>query len=440
MQIQLAQLGYAVAGHTTRGEDAIALVGQLRPDMVLMDIQLAGAIDGVSAAQAIREQFGVPVIFLTAFAADDILERAKLAEPYGYILKPFSERELKTVLEMAPYKHQTETRLHEAALHNQTILDNMLDGVVTINAYGVVDSFNNAACRIFGYTREQVLGRNVSMLMPAPLREDHDGYLQRHRDTGEARILGTARQVQGQRQDGSTFPMTLSVTSVTRGGNTTFIGLVRDLSEHQHDQDEIHRLAFYDALTGLPNRRLLLDRLQHAMQASKRTGQHGALMFLDLDHFKQINDTLGHDVGDELLQHVAQRLRTCVREGDSIARLGGDEFVVLLEALSDHALEAATQSEQVALKILHALGQPYLLRKHTYTCTPSIGIVDFLEDQKTLEDLMKMADVAMYQAKACGRNTLCFFDPAIQAATPRWRKTCAKACWNTNLCCTTRCK
>ena len=416
VQSQLTQLGYAVAGHTPRGEDAITLAGQLRPDMVLMDIQLAGAMDGVSAAQAIRDQFGIPVIFLTAFAADEILERAKMAEPYGYILKPFSERELKTVLEMALYKHAVEARLHDAALHNQTILDNMLDGVVTINEYGVVDSFNNAACRIFGYPREQVLGHNVSMLMPAPYRDDHDGYLQRHRDTGEARILGTARQVQGQRQDGSTFPMTLSVTRVTRGGTTTFIGLVRDLSEHQNDLDEIRRLAFYDALTGLPNRRLLMDRLQHAMQASKRTGQHGALMFLDLDHFKQLNDTLGHDVGDELLQQVAQRLRTCVREGDSIARLGGDEFVVLLEALSEHALEAATQSEMVAIKVLQALGQPYVLRKHTYSSTPSIGIVEFLEDTQTLEDLMKMADVAMYQAKAAGRNTMCFFDPAMQAA------------------------
>ncbi len=416
IQLQLVEMGYVVVGHTTRGEDAIPLTGQLRPDLVLMDIQLAGDMDGVCAAQAIRDQYGVPVIFLTAFAADEILERAKLAEPYGYILKPFSERELRTVLEMALYKHQVEARLLEAAEHNQTILDNMVDGVITIGDLGCMESVNPAACRMFGYTSAHMLGHNVSMLMPEPHHAHHDDYLQNFRDTGEARMVGVSRDVQGLRQDGSVFPMNLSVSSMTRRGQTTFIGLVRDLSEHQQDLDEIRRLAFYDALTGLPNRRLLMDRLGQAMLNSARTGQHGALMFLDLDHFKQLNDTLGHDVGDELLQQVATRLRACVREGDSVARLGGDEFVVLLEALSPLAIEAASQSELVALQILESLGQPYLLRGLHHTSTPSIGIVEFMEDQQTLEDLLKMADVAMYQAKAAGRNTLCFFDPAMQAA------------------------
>ena len=416
IQLQLEQLGYGVAGHTTRGEDAIALAGQLRPDMVLMDIQLAGAMDGVSAARAIRDQFGVPVIFLTAYAADEILARAKMVEPYGYILKPFSERELKTVLEMALYKHQAETRLREAALHNQTILDNMVDGVITTNERGWMESFNNAACRIFGYTAPYVLGRHVTMLLSEQHHGPHDDCLKHYCNQGEARMVGKPLEVQGLRQDGSVFPMTLSVSSVTRGGQTTFIGLVRDQSEHQQDLEEIRRLAFYDVLTGLPNRRLLMDRLQQAMITSGRTGQHGALMFLDLDHFKQLNDTLGHDVGDELLQQVATRLRACVREGDSVARLGGDDFVVVLEALSTHALEAATQGEGIAIKILETLCQPYQLKNHSYTITPSVGIVEFLEEHQTLEDLLKMADVAMYQAKSAGRNTICFFDPAMQAA------------------------
>jgi diguanylate cyclase (GGDEF)-like protein len=256
----------------------------------------------------------------------------------------------------------------------------------------------------------------VAMLMPEPHHGHHDDYLQHYRTTGESRILGKPREVQGLRHDGSVFPMTLSVSSVTRGGQTTFIGLVRDQSEHQQDLEEIRRLAFYDVLTGLPNRRLLMDRLQQALRTSGRTGQHGVLMFLDLDHFKQLNDTLGHDVGDELLQQVATRLRACVREGDSVARLGGDDFVVLLEALSTHALEAATQGEYIAIKILETLCQPYQLKNHSYTITPSVGIVDFLKEHQTLEDLMKMADVAMYQAKSAGRNTICFFDPAMQAA------------------------
>jgi diguanylate cyclase (GGDEF)-like protein len=210
--------------------------------------------------------------------------------------------------------------------------------------------------------------------------------------------------------------MSLTVSRIERGQQITFIGLIRDITQHRLDMEEIRRLAFYDPLTGLPNRRLLLDRLKQAMVTSSRTGQHGALMFLDLDHFKLLNDSLGHDVGDILLQQVATRLTSCVREGDSVARLGGDEFVVLLEALSVHDREAATQAEVIAHKILDNLGRPYKLRAHTYSSTPSIGIVVFMEELETMDELIKKADVAMYQAKAAGRNTTRFFDPAMQAA------------------------
>jgi diguanylate cyclase (GGDEF)-like protein len=151
------------------------------------------------------------------------------------------------------------------------------------------------------------------------------------------------------------------------------------------------------------------------MLTSLRTGQHGAVMFLDLDHFKQLNDSLGHAIGDELLLQVAQRLQLCVREGDSVARLGGDEFVVLLEDLSLQANEAATQAELTAKKILDALGQPYTLHGHRYSSTPSIGIMVFMHDHESIENLLNKADVAMYQAKSAGRNTARFFDPEMQA-------------------------
>ena len=413
---QLQALGYHAAGHATRGEDAIVMTEQLRPDLVLMDIQLASDMDGVTAARAIRDRFGVPVVFLTAFAADDVLARAKMVEPYGYILKPFSERELRTVLEMALYKHAADTRLSAAAQHTQAILDNIADGVITIDRHGLIESFNVAACRIFGYSAKQVLGHNISMLMPQPHRAQHDSYLESYHSAGTSSMLGVPREVRGLRQNGNVFPMTLFVSKLEQGGETTFIGLVRDLSEHQQDLEEIRRLAFYDDLTGLPNRRLLMDRLGQAMLTATRSGEHGALILLDLDHFKRLNDTLGHDVGDQLLQQVATRLRACVREGDSVARLGGDEFVVLLESLSIQAFEAATQAELVAIKVLEALSQPYLLRDHTYSSTPSIGIVQFMQGRESIDDLFKMADVAMYQAKSSGRNTACFFDPATQAA------------------------
>jgi len=172
IQDQLRVLGYAVVGHATRGEDAVAMVEQARPDLVLMDIQLAGAMDGIAAAHAIREltQCSVPIVFLTAFDADATLERAKLTEPFGYILKPFTERELRTVLEMALYKFQAEASLREASLYSQAILDNMVDGLLTFNAQGQIESCNQAARNIFGFTGDQALGQPVAMLSPPNLR------------------------------------------------------------------------------------------------------------------------------------------------------------------------------------------------------------------------------------------------------------------------------
>ena len=175
-------------------------------------------------------------------------------------------------------------------------------------------------------------------------------------------------------------------------------------------------LALHDALTGLPNRRLLMDRLKQAVLTSDRTGNHGALMFLDLDDFKQLNDTQGHDVGDILLQQVAARLQACVREGDSVARLGGYEFVILLQALSPNEHEAATQAEVIANKILESFKCSFKPRGQAYDCTVSIGVVVFLGAGEEQNDLLKKADIAMYKAKSAGPNTVRFFDPTMQAA------------------------
>lgn len=175
---QLDMLGYAVVGRVARGEDAVTQALALRPDLVLMDIQLAGEMDGISAAQVLREQVPIPVVFLTAFASDETLQRAKRVQPYGYILKPFSERELRTVLEMALYKCEAEAKLLAAAAHTQAILNHMVDGVITINEFGVMESVNQAACAIFGYRLKEMLGQNVSILMPEPDRGHHDGYIE----------------------------------------------------------------------------------------------------------------------------------------------------------------------------------------------------------------------------------------------------------------------
>ena len=222
-----------------------------------------------------------------------------------------------------------------------------------------------------------------------------------------------------QRLDGKGQTYWVSISGMpmfdAQGKFRGYRGIGRDITARKLAEDETQRLAFYDTLTGLPNRRLLMDRLNQALAMSVRSQHFGALLFIDLDNFKDLNDTLGHDVGDLLLQQVAQRLVSCIREGDTAARFGGDEYVVMLENLSDNTHEAVTQVELVAEKILRRLNRNYDLQGRQHSSTPSIGIALFCGHEQNADELLKRADVAMYQAKAAGRNTLRFFDPAMQA-------------------------
>lgn len=189
-----------------------------------------------------------------------------------------------------------------------------------------------------------------------------------------------------------------------------------DIARRKEAEDKIEQLAFYDPLTGLPNRRLMNDRLKHCFASGSREQKYGALLFIDLDNFKILNDTKGHNVGDQLLIMVADRLRCSVREGDTVARLGGDEFVIILENLNTHAEHAATMAEAIGEKCLLALNQPYLLLKQEYIGSASIGVSLFKNQELSAEELLRRADAAMYQAKNTGRNTLRFYDPAMQAS------------------------
>ena len=202
-----------------------------------------------------------------------------------------------------------------------------------------------------------------------------------------------------------------------QGGLQKMIGTIQDITERKQADSRIEALAFTDHLTGLPNRRLLMDRLEQALAAGARHGRQDALLFIDLDDFKSLNDTLGHDKGDSLLRQIGQRLTSCVREGDTVARLGGDEFVVVLGDLSGIASEAAAQAQAVTAKILNALGQPYDIEGHGYHSTCSIGITLFGgATRERIEEPLKRAEMAMYQAKAAGRNTLRFFEPEMGTA------------------------
>ena len=338
---------------------------------------------------------------------------------YGNAVRDQNGKALRVfgVMQDATDRIQATRRLAEAAQHNQTILDNVADGIITIDPYGVIRSFNPAATRIFGYGADEVIGQPASVLLPEGYRGGHDRYLANRmmQKPSTKEVVGLGRELTAQHKDGHAFPIHLAVSEVRRDGEPTYIGLVRDITQQRAAEAEIARLAFIEQLTELPNRRLLLDRLQHALQATERNHKIGALVMLDLDDFKTLNDTWGHEAGDQLLVELAQRLTGTVREGDTVARLGGDEFVLLLENLADDRATAAAHAEAVVLKVLALFSQPFHPQQREYLTTASVGVALFGDSGKASADaVMGQADMAMYQAKGAGRNAYRFFDAELQ--------------------------
>jgi diguanylate cyclase (GGDEF)-like protein/PAS domain S-box-containing protein len=287
------------------------------------------------------------------------------------------------------------------------------EGMVITAADMTILRVNRSFSEITGYSAAEVVGHTPRLLNSG--RHDAHYYAAMWACINETGAW--QGEIWNRRKNGEIYPERLTITAVKddAGAVTHYVGTMTDITLRKVAEDEIRNLAFYDPLTRLPNRRLLMDRLQHAIATSARTGRDGALLFIDLDNFKSLNDTLGHDKGDLLLQQVAQRLTNCVRESDTVARLGGDEFVVMLEDLSEKHQEAAAQTEIVGEKILASLNASYLLAGHDHHSTPSIGATQFSGHQNSVEDLLKQADLAMYQAKSAGRNALRFFDPEMQS-------------------------
>ena len=310
IQQQLIDLGYQPIGHATDGDEALAMARKLVPDLVLMDIQLNGALDGIGAAQAIRTLLQFPVVFLTAFAADDVIARAKMTEPYGYILKPFSERELRTVIEMALFKHQAEMKVRDANEHTQAILDNVVDAVVTINAAGAIQSFNAAAIQMFGYTVAEVLGQNVRLLMPPPHHGKHDDYLRRYAETGEAHVIGHSREMTGQRKDGRLFPLSLAVSQITRAGQITFIGLISDITERTRIEAALRETA--DELRAVSGRVLEVqeaERRRLAIELHDELGQSLTAIKINLQAHARFKDQSPLETNAETIRIVDDALQ-----------------------------------------------------------------------------------------------------------------------------------
>ena len=287
------------------------------------------------------------------------------------------------------------------------------EGMIVTDTKGVIVRVNQAFTRLTGYSAAEAVGKKPALLNSG--RHDKAFYRQMWQALEKERYW--QGEVWNRRKNGRIYAewLTISAVAAPDGSITHYVGTFSDITRDSEAEAEIHRMAYYDPLTHLPNRRLLMDRLGQALAASRRSGQHGALLFLDLDNFKTLNDTRGHDVGDLLLIEIAQRLNASVREGDTVGRLGGDEFVLMLEDLSEDVQEAILQASLVGMKVREAIALPYLLKGVDFTCTTSIGVSLFCSHDVSAEDLLKHADLAMYHAKKNGRNTLCFFDPDMQA-------------------------
>ncbi len=286
------------------------------------------------------------------------------------------------------------------------------EGMLVTNADNKILRVNRAFSRITGYDADEVIGQNPSVLSSGKHKKPF--YLQMWKIIKEHGYW--EGEVWDKRKNGDVYPQKLTVTAVTDNHSviTNYVGTISDITLNKEAEKKIADLAYFDPLTRLPNRRLLMDRLNHALVTSTRNDHKGALLFLDLDNFKTLNDTLGHDMGDILLKKVAKRLVQCIRASDTVSRFGGDEFVILIESLSRKSTIAATQTKDIAKKILTSINLPYQLDGHDFSISTSIGITLFNSQKTSVDELLKQADIALYQAKDDGRNSMRFFDPQMQ--------------------------
>ena len=383
-------------------ETQMQLAVSVGPDAgIQAEIGLPIALDG--------EPFGVLHLYAEDAGAFDADEAAVLAELAGELSSAITT--VRVRIERTRQEQQR-SALQDAQV--RALAFETQEGIVITDAHKAVLKVNRAFTALTGYASEDAVGKTLRLLQ-AGYESAADGNVVLDAIAREGWWQG---EVCNRRKTGERYPVWTNITAVKdeQGSVKHYVVTMTDITARKAAEQKIEQLAYYDALTQLPNRRRLMDRLQQALRNSARTRRKGALLFIDLDNFKILNDTIGHDVGDRLLCKVAQRLTSSARDGDTIARLGGDEFVVMLEELSESTEEAAAQAKRVGEQIMLALNRPYMLDGRVHYSTPSIGVALFSEADDAVEELLKQADIAMYQAKYAGRNALRFFDPDMQSA------------------------
>ena len=300
----------------------------------------------------------------------------------------------------------------------EAFFDSSIDAVVQMDFDGHITGWNHQAEKTFGWSAEEILDRKIEdTIVPERYREAHRNGMQRYISTGEASIMNSLIEIHALHRDGHEFPVELSISVIDTPDLQEFNAYIRDITKRKQAESLIWNQANFDSLTNLPNRNLFLQKLEHEIHACDRNNRSLALLYLDLDHFKHVNDTLGHDMGDLLLTETAQRLTASVREVDTVSRMGGDEFTVLLGNIDD-----PLSVQRVCQQILETLADPFLLENETVHVTSSIGVTFYPGDSQDIEILQRNADQAMYAAKGLGRNRYHFFTPELQQRARRKRE------------------
>ncbi len=368
-------------------------------------IQLAkdnGIPTYADAAEAIRSCREYPDCIIYNLSHDDSIA-GQVSLVFGN-KRVASGPEVKLFWQMIMNLKQTKGELEKSQGQLQAVIQNVMDGIITINESGEIQGFNPAAEQIFGYAQQEILGQSIKMLLSEQDRCEHDAYIYRHLHTEQGRIPGIrGREMMALRKNGESFPMELSLSKMVLGGQNYFVGIARDITERKLAEQKIAHLAHHDFLTDLPNRALFLNSLEFSLSMARRNTYKVAVLFLDLDGFKKINDTLGHDAGDLLLQEVSKRLKKAIRASDTVARVGGDEFTFVLNNPGSEE-----NVSQIANKIIATLSEPFDLNGKTCHIGGSVGIALYPDDAQSLEQLVTQADSAMYLAKQSGKNTYKF--------------------------------
>ncbi|HAP43459.1 MAG: two-component system response regulator [Spirochaetes bacterium GWD1_61_31] len=404
LQRRLERFGYIVVGMAGDGEEAVRLALELNPDLILMDIMLNGPIDGIQTATLIKEQRNIPFIFLTAYTDEKTLERAKSVQPYGYILKPFKERELYTTIDIALYKHQIEGQLSKQERLFSAILHSVNDGIIATDIDLNIQFMNPIAEDIVGISEDSVRGKHISQFLVL-----NDPKTQQDLLTATQRIAEKPLYIQDvnvRSSSGQSLIIDGSITRINEEANSTdgFVITMRDITELKRMSETINYQSSHDNLTGLSNREEFSYKLTEIIRNVKMTNAAHSLMMMDVDRFKAVNDTCGAMAGDELLRQVASHIQTIIQRSDISARIGGDEFaIILMNCDSADSVNVANRLQEAVQR------QRFIWQTVNFPLSLSIGIVPIDKDTGDIHSVLAAADDACHISKEEGGTKCTIF-------------------------------